>query len=249
MIFIQFGCFFSLSLIFCRKPEHLKFAYFSASVLNYRFHPHFFGVSQKHVHTILYKPDTSHQGFRLSMAIHHRNNIPKINCDNNSAYSGFGNVVMRGLVIFIIALMATSPVSAQLSFCQGVGGPPIFNEDFGQGTANGPPLAPGITNYTYASNSPEDGFYTLTNNMQRVITASHNTGDHTGNADGKALVVNADFTLGFSTRPLFLAFVRTLPMSLAPGFSIFMTLGATFALLPYPSMCVLRFGMPQTPVF
>lgn len=130
------------------------------------------------------------------MAIHHRNNIPKINCDNNSAYSGFGNVVMRGLVIFIIALMATSPVSAQLSFCQGVGGPPIFNEDFGQGTANGPPLAPGITNYTYASNSPEDGFYTLTNNMQRVITASHNTGDHTGNADGKALVVNADFTPG-----------------------------------------------------
>jgi hypothetical protein len=77
-----------------------------------------------------------------------------------------------------------------------VGGPPIFNENFGQGTANGPALVSGTTNYTYTANNPQDGFYTITNNMQRVIPASHNTGDHTGNTDGKALVINADFTPG-----------------------------------------------------
>ncbi len=131
------------------------------------------------------------------MAIHYfRSNRPKITCHNNSASSNFGSLVLRGLVLFILALISTFQASAQLSFCQGVGGLPIFNEDFGQGAANGPPLASGITNYTYTANSPQDGFYTITNNMQRVLPASHDTGDHTGNIGGKALLVNADFTSG-----------------------------------------------------
>ena len=111
-------------------------------------------------------------------------------------FNNLDNIFPRYLLLFILAFSMTQAVSAQLSFCKGVGGPPIFNDDFGQGTSNGPPLAPGITNYTYSSGNVGDGFYTITNNMQRVIQASHNTGDHTGNDNGKALVVNADFTPG-----------------------------------------------------
>ncbi len=104
-------------------------------------------------------------------------------------------ILIRAAFIFLLTLIGTVKVFGQLSFCNGVGGPPIYKEDFGQGTTNGPPLPAGVTNYVYKDSNPQDGAYTVTNNMQ-VLPAAHNTGDHTGNENGKALVVNADFTPG-----------------------------------------------------
>ena len=85
---------------------------------------------------------------------------------------------------------------AQLGFCQGNSGDPIFNEDFGTGTDFGPPLPPGTTSYTFINNNnPQDGEYTLASSTFQFGWNMPN--DHTPNdVNGKALVVNADFTTG-----------------------------------------------------
>ena len=84
---------------------------------------------------------------------------------------------------------------AQLGFCQGNSGNPIFEEDFGQGTQNGPPLSTNITSYDYVNQGPQDGQYTISSSLFQ-LGSFHNTGDHTGNANGKALIVNASFDAG-----------------------------------------------------
>lgn len=86
-------------------------------------------------------------------------------------------------------------VQAQLGFCQGNSGDPIFEEDFGQGTTNGPPLASDITSYQFVNQAPQDGQYTISNSLGQ-LGSFHNTSDHTGNQNGKALIVNADFDPG-----------------------------------------------------
>ena len=86
-------------------------------------------------------------------------------------------------------------VSAQLSFCPGNTGDPIFEETFGQGNTNGPPLPPSVTSYTFVNQSPFDGEYTISQNLGQLGTW-HNASDHTGNTNGKALIVNASFDPG-----------------------------------------------------
>ncbi|MGB3607960.1 MAG: hypothetical protein WBA19_12460, partial [Psychroserpens sp.] len=70
------------------------------------------------------------------------------------------------LNIFIIfILFFTSEIGhAQLQFCGGNSGDPIFNETFGVGISNSA-LPPGTTTYTYAgAGEPLDGLYTVTSN-------------------------------------------------------------------------------------
>ncbi|WP_019038608.1 T9SS type B sorting domain-containing protein [Psychroflexus tropicus] len=102
--------------------------------------------------------------------------------------------VLHFLCLILFYLISAS-VNAQLGFCEGNTGDPIFEENFGQGTPNGPPLPPGVTSYTYVNQAPEDGEYTISSNLFQ-LGSFHNTGDHTGNTDGKALIVNADFDAG-----------------------------------------------------
>lgn len=85
---------------------------------------------------------------------------------------------------------------AQLGFCTGNSGDPIFIETFGTGTTDGPELAPGTTTYQYVSSgSPNDGQYTISSTSNYYDW--HNTPDHTPNdTNGKMFVVNADFTAG-----------------------------------------------------
>ncbi len=97
--------------------------------------------------------------------------------------------------LFIVGLNIPS-VYAQLSFCTGNSGDPIFNETFGTGTNYGPPLPGGTTTYNFIGNSgPQDGQYTIGSN-----TSSYGwnlPSDHTPNdSNGKALIVNANFTSG-----------------------------------------------------
>ncbi|MFT5941283.1 MAG: gliding motility-associated-like protein [Sediminicola sp.] len=87
-------------------------------------------------------------------------------------------------------------VQAQLGFCPGTSGDPIFEEDFGTGTTNGPQLPAGTTTYTFTTSTPADGFYTVSSRTD-FYASWHNTQDHTPNdTDGKAFIVNADFTAG-----------------------------------------------------
>lgn len=87
-----------------------------------------------------------------------------------------------------------SKLNAQLSFCTGNSGDPIFIETFGAGTTN-IALPAGTTSYTFANTQPNDGFYTVSNRTNWF--GWHDIQDHTnGDTDGRSLVVNADFTAG-----------------------------------------------------
>lgn len=84
---------------------------------------------------------------------------------------------------------------SQLGFCPGNTGESIFEEDFGQGTINGPALDPSITSYTYVNQGPDDGEYTISSNLMQ-LDGFHNISDNTGNINGRALIVNASFDAG-----------------------------------------------------
>lgn len=96
-------------------------------------------------------------------------------------------------LIFGFGVHTTS--QAQLGFCQGNSGDAIFEENFGQGTTNGPPLPTNVTSYEFVNQAPLDGQYTVSSNLMQ-LGSFHNTTDHTGNANGKALIVNAAFDSG-----------------------------------------------------
>jgi gliding motility-associated-like protein len=85
---------------------------------------------------------------------------------------------------------------AQLGFCTGNSGDPIFTENFGTGTDYGPPLPAGTTDYNFVGfNGPQDGQYTVGSNTFSYgwnLPSDHTVGD----TNGKALIVNASFTTG-----------------------------------------------------
>lgn len=84
---------------------------------------------------------------------------------------------------------------AQLGFCQGNSGDPIFTETFGVGTQN-TSLPAGTTTYTYANNQdPNDGFYTVSSTSNYFDWFSIN--DHTpSDTNGRMLIVNSNFAAG-----------------------------------------------------
>ncbi len=86
--------------------------------------------------------------------------------------------------------------NAQLGFCSGNSGDPIFVETFGSGTINNS-LPIGTTTYPYASGYPNDGFYTVSNGTIGNGFDWHQTQDHTaGDTNGKCLIVNAAAAAG-----------------------------------------------------
>ncbi|MBC8883120.1 hypothetical protein H9X57_06090 [Flavobacterium piscinae] len=84
---------------------------------------------------------------------------------------------------------------AQLGFCTGSKGEPIFTENFGNGTNYGPALPTGTTNYNFVVGNPNDGSYTLyyrTNLYSTWHYSLDHTPDATNGVNGKALIVNAN---------------------------------------------------------
>ncbi|MFK7834543.1 MAG: hypothetical protein AB8B52_14820, partial [Winogradskyella sp.] len=98
------------------------------------------------------------------------------------------------LIILLISLFSIE-VEAQLGFCQGNSGDPIFTETFGAGVQD-IPLPTGTTTYTYANGSdPNDGLYTVTSNTNYFDWLD--VDDHTeGDTNGRMLVVNSQATPG-----------------------------------------------------
>ncbi|MDP5101746.1 MAG: T9SS type B sorting domain-containing protein [Nonlabens sp.] len=105
----------------------------------------------------------------------------------------------KKIILNVFILMCFAFAKAQLGFCGGVTGDPIFSEDFGTGITNGPALPAGVTSYNFLNFAPNDGEYTIT-----ASTAQRPgwfvTGDHTGNGNGKMLLVNASFNPGLFYR-------------------------------------------------
>lgn len=99
-------------------------------------------------------------------------------------------------VIIIFSIFFSSEIGyAQLGFCQGNSGDPIFVENFGTGLTDSS-LPPGTTTYTYANGGePLDGRYTVSSNTNYFDWFS--VQDHTpSDADGRMLVVNSSFSAG-----------------------------------------------------
>jgi hypothetical protein len=103
---------------------------------------------------------------------------------------------MKFYVFFVLFAFSFFTANAQLGFCSGNSGDPIFIEDFGAGTVNSP-LAASTTTYIYTDAFPDDGFYTVTNGSFGNPFDWHQVEDHTPNdTDGKFLIVNAGFKPG-----------------------------------------------------
>lgn len=102
---------------------------------------------------------------------------------------------MKNLLIPLLILYS-SQVFAQLGFCEGSKGDPIFHEDFGTGDSSGPALPSSVTNYTYYVGDPEDGGYTISNRIGDNLDSWHTFLPETTISNGRALIVNADFNSG-----------------------------------------------------
>lgn len=100
------------------------------------------------------------------------------------------------IVIFFCVFILSRTTSAQLSFCQGNSGAPIFEENFGTGNSFSQ-LPSGTTTYNYIAGYPDDGFYSVSNGSFNNPYDWHEIEDHTpDDNNGKFLIVNAGFTPG-----------------------------------------------------
>jgi gliding motility-associated-like protein len=100
------------------------------------------------------------------------------------------NSLFLGLV-FTLLMGLTNTGYGQL--CTGSLGDPVVKIDFGRGAStHGPALPAGTTNYTYSSaDFPQDGSYTIENSTAGSGNVWWSTTDHTGDAGGYMMVVNA----------------------------------------------------------
>jgi gliding motility-associated-like protein len=102
----------------------------------------------------------------------------------------------KSLYFYLFLLyIGSTDLSAQLGFCGGNSGDPIFTEDFGSGTTDGPALPPGTTSYNFTTGTPNDGDYTISSSTNYFDWLSIQ--DHTpSDTNGKSFIVNASFTAG-----------------------------------------------------
>ena len=99
---------------------------------------------------------------------------------------------MKRLFIALMVIGSFAFAKAQLGFCSGASSEAIFTETFGSGTNSGPPLSPVQTGYRFVNSNTQDGEYTISSNLEQ-LNRFHTVGDHTGDANGKAFIVNASF--------------------------------------------------------
>ena len=102
--------------------------------------------------------------------------------------------VLSHLLVGILSSLLTT---AQL--CTGSLGLPIVNNTFNTGTNPGAPVSAATTSYQYVSaDCPNDGFYTVRNNTSNCFNATWHSllNDHTGDANGYFMLVNASVQPG-----------------------------------------------------
>lgn len=98
---------------------------------------------------------------------------------------------MRFFLLFFLLIFCSNGY-AQLGFCEGSKGDPIFHEDFEAATE----LLPGTTNYIYVNQDPQDGEYTVSNQIGNFITSWHSSLPPNTVSNRNALIVNASFNSG-----------------------------------------------------
>ncbi|MDT0690094.1 T9SS type B sorting domain-containing protein [Salegentibacter sp. F188] len=103
---------------------------------------------------------------------------------------------MARLVFLLLFVFSCTYSFAQLGFCEGSKGDPIFQEDFGSGNGSGSPFPAGTTTYSYVTGDPQDGQYTISGGIGQQILSWHDFLPNTTLSSDRALIVNADFTSG-----------------------------------------------------
>ena len=98
---------------------------------------------------------------------------------------------MRFSLLFFLLLLCNYSY-AQLGFCEGSKGDPIFHEDFEAATE----LPSGTTSYSYVNQDPQDGEYTVSNQIGNFITSWHSSLPPNTISNRNALIVNASFNSG-----------------------------------------------------
>jgi gliding motility-associated-like protein len=106
---------------------------------------------------------------------------------------------MRSIIyslFFAVLFITAMPLTVSAQTCNGSLGDPVINETFGAGIGIGPALAAGVTTMNYVSNNcPNDGSYSIVNaaniNNNCHPTWQNVTQDHTGNANGYMMLINA----------------------------------------------------------
>lgn len=106
--------------------------------------------------------------------------------------------MLKKSLLFLLLFQQTITF-AQLGFCTGSSGAPIFFENFGSGLNYGPALTAGITNYQYVNSGfPQDGQYTLyhrtnliPNSQNWLFSLDHTPDTEPDGTFGKCLIVNA----------------------------------------------------------
>ncbi len=100
-------------------------------------------------------------------------------------------------IIIAAGLIILRSFSSNAQLCEGSLGDPIVNITFGAGSStHGGALPQGITSYTYSkADFPIDGSYTIENSTAGSGEQWWAITDHTGNAGGYMMVVNASISL------------------------------------------------------
>ena len=98
---------------------------------------------------------------------------------------------MKVSLLFSLLFLCASGY-AQLGFCEGSKGDPIFHEDFEAASE----LPSGTTNYIYVNQDPQDGEYTVSNQIGNFITSWHSSLPPNTVSNRNALIVNASFNSG-----------------------------------------------------
>lgn len=95
-------------------------------------------------------------------------------------------------ILFFLLFLACKQAYTQAQTCSGSLGDPIVNFDFGAGSNPGSPLPATSYNY-FASDCPTDGSYTIRTNTNSCFANTWHSvaSDHTGNANGYFMLINA----------------------------------------------------------
>ncbi len=102
---------------------------------------------------------------------------------------------LKHLIFVFLFILPALKSTAQL--CSGKPGIPVVLETFGAGAGLGPALPPGTTNYPYVSGWPQDGSYTVSSSSNPNDGGNinwHTGTDHTGDLNGRMMVVNANLS-------------------------------------------------------
>jgi gliding motility-associated-like protein len=98
----------------------------------------------------------------------------------------------QGIFLLLLLMIMSQSVFAQL--CTGTLGAPVINISFGAGNNPGAPLAAATSSFQYQPNDcPNDSFYTVRNSTSQCFGSTWHTltSDHTGDANGYCMLVNA----------------------------------------------------------